>query len=121
MPLNHLNLPVPNIAETRKFFESYFGFRCVSERPVIAVLIDESGFVLTLSNFNGATEVEFPGAFHIGFGQESREQVDEFYRRLKADGFEMKPPHEFHGSWTFYFRAPGGALIEVYRHLDDNG
>ena len=26
----------------------------------------------------------------------------------------MKPPHEFHGGWTFYFRAPGGFLVEVF-------
>ena len=121
MQLNHLNLPVPNVAETREFFETYFGFRCVSDRPVIAVLINESRFILALSNFNGATEVNFPGAFHIGFHQESREQVDEFYQRLKSAGFEMKPPHEFHGSWTFYFRAPGGFLVEVFHHLSTIG
>ena len=69
------------------------------------MLIDESGFVLTLNNFEKATEVEYPGAFHIGFMQESRERVDEMHRRLKADGFDVKTPKEFHGAWTFYFRA----------------
>ena len=32
----------------------------------------------------------------------------------QADGFDMKPPREFHGGWTFYFRAPGGFLVEVF-------
>ena len=77
------------------------------------VLVDESGFVFTLSNFEKATEVDYPGAFHIGFIQESREQVDAMHARLKADGFDVKTPKVFHGAWTFYFRAPGGFLVEV--------
>ncbi len=122
MTLNHLNLTVPDVAESRAFFETYFGFRQVGPagRDALAVMTDESGFVLTLSNFNGATEVDYPGAFHIGFIQETRERVDAMYDRLKAGGFEMKPPHVFHGSWTFYFRAPGGILVEVLSHLGDN-
>ncbi|HMF19607.1 MAG TPA: hypothetical protein VKE98_20540 [Gemmataceae bacterium] len=26
----------------------------------------------------------------------------------------MKRPHEFHGAWTFYLRAPGGFLVEIF-------
>jgi catechol 2,3-dioxygenase-like lactoylglutathione lyase family enzyme len=115
MRLNHLNLAVPDVAATRAFFEAYFGFRCLSDRgPAIAVLMDDSGFVLALSNFEKATEVSYPGAFHVGFNQDSREQVDAMYDRLKADGLASKPPHEFHGAWTFYFHAPGGFLVEVF-------
>jgi catechol 2,3-dioxygenase-like lactoylglutathione lyase family enzyme len=116
MALNHLNLTVPNVSQTRAFFETYFGFRCVAEPrgEVLVVLVDESGFVLTLNNFARAGEVVYPGAFHVGFRQESREQVDALYQRLKAGGFYMKPPHEFHGAWTTYFRAPGGFLVEVF-------
>jgi len=116
MALNHLNLTVPDVSQTRAFFERYFGFRCVAgrESDALVVLVDESGFVLTLNNFARAAEVVYPGAFHVGFRQDSREQVDALYQRLKADGFDMKPPHEFHGGWTFYFRAPGGFLVEVF-------
>jgi lactoylglutathione lyase len=115
MRLNHLNLTVPDVSRAREFFETYFDLRCVVERGrnTIAVMVDDSGFILALSNFEKATEVGYPGAFHIGFMQESREQVDEMYRRLKADGYDMKPPEEFHGAWTFYFHAPGGILVEV--------
>ncbi len=119
MRLNHLNLMVPDVARTREFFEKYFGLRCVFERgrDVLSVLVDESGFVFTLSNFNKATEVEYPGAFHIGFGQETRERVDEIYRQLTADGIDANPPHEFHGAWTFYFRAPGDFVVEVFHQF----
>lgn len=116
MRLNHLNLTVPDVTRTREFFETYFGFRCVAQRgrEALAVLIDESGFVLTLNNFDKATLVEYPGAFHIGFGQSDRKSVDAMYERLKADGLAAEPPKEFHGAWTFYFRAPGDFLVEVY-------
>lgn len=115
MRLNHLNLTVTDVARTREFFESYFGLRCVAERgrAALAVLMDESVFVLTLNNFEKAAGVEYPGAFHVGFMQESRERVDEIYHRLKSAGFDTDPPREFHGAWTFYLRAPDGFLVEV--------
>jgi catechol 2,3-dioxygenase-like lactoylglutathione lyase family enzyme len=115
MALNHVNLTVPDVSQTRTFFETYFWFRCVFERGRggLAVLLDETGFVLTLNNFSGASTVEYPGAFHIGFMQQSVEAVDTMYERLKSDGYDPDPPKEFHGAWTFYFRAPGGFLVEV--------
>jgi catechol 2,3-dioxygenase-like lactoylglutathione lyase family enzyme len=115
MALNHLNLTVPEVSQTRAFLEKHFGFRCVAEpESGVTVLVDESGFVLTLNNFGKAAEVAYPGAFHVGFRQGSREQVNALYQGLKADGFDVKPPHEFHGAWTTYFRAPGGFLVEVF-------
>jgi lactoylglutathione lyase len=115
MILNHINLTVPEVSRTRTFFETYFGLRCVFERgrDVLAVMVDDSGLVLTLNNFGKEAHVEYPGAFHIGFMQPNRERVDEMYERLKNDGFDAEPPKEFHGAWTFYFHAPGGFLVEV--------
>jgi lactoylglutathione lyase len=115
MKLNHVNLTVPDVPQTREFFETYFGFRCVANRgrDTLAVLVGDDGFVLTLNNFDKATTVEYPGAFHIGFMQDSRERVDEMYERLKSGGFTAEPPREFHGAWTFYLSAPGGFLVEV--------
>jgi catechol 2,3-dioxygenase-like lactoylglutathione lyase family enzyme len=116
MRLNHVNLAVPDVVQSRDFFEKYFGFQCLVEpkgKNMIAVMRDVGGLVLTLSNFDGATEVTYPDSFHIGFIQESREEVNAMNERLKADGFDVESPRMFHGSWTFYFRAPGGFLVEV--------
>jgi catechol 2,3-dioxygenase-like lactoylglutathione lyase family enzyme len=124
MRLNHLNLTVPDVGGARAFFETYFGLRCVAEkgRDALAILVDESGFVLTLNNFDKAAAVEYPGAFHVGFMQPSRERVDEIYQRLKSGGYAVEPPREFHGAWTFYFTAPGGFLVEVgYQHRSEPG
>ena len=122
MALNHLNLTVPDVPQTQAFFETYFGFRHLAGEPqsdTFVVLVDESGFVLSLNNFAEAAEVGYPRAFHVGFRQDSRVQVDAIYQRLKGDGFDMKPPHEFHGGWTFYMRAPGGFLVEVFQQPGD--
>ena len=45
--------------------------------------------------------------------QESEARVDEINERLKSEGFDIPPPSRQHGSWTFYFTAPGGFTIEV--------
>jgi lactoylglutathione lyase len=113
--LNHLNLAVSDVQQAREFLVKYFGLDPEGKKgnDIIAFLRDDNGMVLTLTNVDRATEVKYPGAFHIGFIQESPEKVDEINRRLKEDGFEVDPPQRLHGSWTFYFRAPGGFVIEV--------
>jgi lactoylglutathione lyase len=116
MKLNHLNLTVTDVSATRTFLETYFGFRSMAgggDDNTFAVLFDDAGLVLTLMKVGQATEVQYPASFHIGFIQESEERVNEINQRLKDDGFDVKPPRRFHGSWTFYFRAPGGFTVEV--------
>lgn len=61
MKLNHLNLTVPDVRETRAFLETYFGLQG------------------TTNPYTG----------------------------------EAIPPGRAHGAWTFYFRAPGGFVMEV--------
>jgi lactoylglutathione lyase len=61
----------------------------------------------------GEVEVKYPASFHIGFIQESKDRVNEINKRLKDDGYDVPPPSIQHGSWTFYFQAPGGFTIEV--------
>jgi lactoylglutathione lyase len=114
MKLNHLNLTVSDVVEARAFLEKYFGLQGMGRgNESIAGLVDDGGLVLTLIKAGPATEVKYPASFHIGFIQESEERVNEINERLKRDGFDVAPPQRLHGSWTFYFRAPGGFTIEV--------
>ena len=112
MKLNHLNLTVTDVSETVKFLEKYFGLRSQGGNKGMAFLFDDDGLVLTLMKAGRAIEVKYPDNFHIGFGQESEERVNEINQRLKDDGFEVEPPQRFH-AWTFYFQTPGGFTIEV--------
>jgi lactoylglutathione lyase len=115
MKLNHLKLAVTDVPATRAFLEKYFGMRDGGGNNNIAFLADENGMVLTLTSMKVGREVEvrYPATFHIGFIQESEDRVDEIHARLKGDGFDVPPPSRQHGSWTFYFLAPGGVTIEV--------
>jgi len=115
MKLNHLNLAVSDVQSAKSFLETYFGLDAEGKpgNDLIAFLRDENGMVLTLTNIDRANEVRYPGAFHVGFIQPSREKVDEINQRLREDGFEVDPPQKLHGSWTFYFQAPGGFMVEV--------
>lgn len=120
MKLNHLNLAVPDPRQTSQFFVDYFGFQRANTNGLdtIAVLFGEDGFVFALSNFDKKSAPVYPAGFHFGFIQESREQVDSIYERLHAAGFASSAPRAIHGSWTFYFNAPGDILVEVQYLLE---
>jgi catechol-2,3-dioxygenase len=113
--LNHLNLTVTDVAATRSFLVKYFGMRDGGGNANMAFVSDDNGMVLTLTHMKVGreTEVRYPATFHVGFIQESPERVDEINRRLTEDGYEVPAPSRQHGSWTFYFKAPGGFVIEV--------
>lgn len=114
MTLNHLNLAVTDVLQTQAFLEKYFNLHPLTKSYAsLVVLQDDQGAVITLSNFDRATHVAYPEHFHIGFIQGSERHVNELHQRLKDDGIEVAAPRRFHGSWTFYVRAPGGILIEV--------
>ena len=112
MKLNHLNLTVTDVPETRKLFERYFGFTGLEKggNDNFDIVFDDNGLVLTLMK---GGEVSYPETFHIGFVQANEERVNVINQRLKDDGFDVEPPKRFHGSWTFYFRTAGGLTIEV--------
>ena len=115
MQMNHVNLAVTDVSAARAFLETYFGLRCLvaPEPDTIVVLSDESGCIVALSNFKKGDAVVYPSGFHIGFMQPSREAVDAIHARLSGDGIAVGPCKEFHGAWTFYFKAPGGFTVEV--------
>jgi catechol-2,3-dioxygenase len=120
MRINHLNLCVPDVPRTAQFFAEYFGFQMTEQkgREALCVLFDDSGFAFILTNFDRSTKPEYPCDFHIGFIQDGKEQVEAIYQRLKTAGYVEKAPQSMHGSWGFYFYAPGGIHVEVSCPLD---
>lgn len=116
MKLNHLNLTVSDALEASQFLEKYFDMKPmegVVPSKTFALVFDDDRFVLTLMRGKRDQPIVYPANFHIGFAQPSEERVNEINRRLKADGFDVPEPARLHGSWTFYFTAPGGYTIEV--------
>lgn len=115
MKLNHLNLTVTDVRETQQFLQKYFDLQDGGGNANMGFIRDDNGMVLTLTSVKVGreTEVRYPATFHIGFIQANEEEVNKIYARLAADGFEPPAPSRQHGSWTFYFNAPGGFVIEV--------
>ena len=116
MVLNHLNLTVENAIETGEFLVKYFDLKPNEDMRMterFAILRDDQGMVLTLIKEYSDAPVVYPSSFHIGFIQPSEERVNEINARLREDGYEVAKPSRQHGSWTFYFTAPGGFMVEV--------
>src|SRR5690348_8833004 len=115
MKLNHLNLTVSDVLATHSFLVKHFGFKDygpLAPSEAMSFLSDDNGLVLAL--FRGRDgKVSYPPGFHIGFVQESEERVNQINNRLREDGFKVPKPARLHGSWTFYFQAPGGFMVEV--------
>ena len=110
MKLNHVNLAVTDVTAAKHFLETYFGMVDLGGgNRNRAFLRDDQWLVLSMFK---AKDVTYPGTFHIGFIQESEEQVNEIHRRLVADGYSVPPPQRSH-AWTFYVEAPGGFTVEV--------
>src|SRR5258708_10767328 len=116
MKLNHLNVTVSNVPETQRSLEQHFALKGDGGREpgeAMSLLSDDNGMVLALTRVAKGTEVQYPPGFHVGFIQESEKRVDEINQRLREDGYEVPKSARMHGSWTFYFKAPGGFVIEV--------
>lgn len=116
MKLNHLNLTVSNVPDAHRFLEKYFGLRGyngMEPREGMSFMSDDDGMLLALFRGSTGNDPKYPAGFHIGFIQDSEEQVNHINQRLREDGYQVPKPARLHGSWTFYFQAPGGFLVEV--------
>ena len=117
MKLNHINLPVRDVAATRDFFAKYFGMETLFElgKNALAIMRDEGGMILNLSHFDKdkTAEIIYHKDFHVGFFLDTPEEVDATYARLTGDGFEVAPPVRRQGRYGFYLLAPGGFELEV--------
>jgi catechol 2,3-dioxygenase-like lactoylglutathione lyase family enzyme len=111
MHLNHLDLPVPDVAATADFFVRGFGFALLFTRgDEMALLRDGEGFVLALSR---GTKPAYPPDFHVGFLQPSDAAVHALHGRLRDAGIDAPAPAIAYGCLQFWLRAPGGVTIEI--------
>jgi catechol 2,3-dioxygenase-like lactoylglutathione lyase family enzyme len=116
MQLNHLDLPVPDVAATAAFFTTHFGFRLCETRGNngFALLTGSGGFALVLTRRRAEGTQDFPDTFHVGFVVDSDAAVHAAHARMQAAGVDGLPPVSFQrGATLFYVHAPGGVLVEV--------
>ncbi|WP_354071402.1 VOC family protein [Caulobacter sp. 1776] len=115
MRLNHLDLPVPDVAATRDFFETWLGF--THERTLgqngLSILRDGAGLVLVLSRLQSQGAQSWPYPFHIGFHLESEAAVSDLHRRMTEGGVAVGEASIQRGAFSFYVTAPGDILVEI--------
>lgn len=115
MNLNHVDLHVSDVDAARQFFERHFGLRCVYQRAgQIALLHDEAGLELGVSNLRHSPPSPYPADFHVGFVLDGAAGVREAYERLKADGVRIKIDLREGGPNLFFMcEGPDGIPVEV--------
>ena len=115
MKLNHIDLPVADIAAARRFFETHFELRCIFTREDgLTVLLDEDGLALTLSPLPQGEALKYPTGFHIGFNLDNEDELFEVHRRIVSAGVPIvRPLGDLAGALTFHCQAPGPILVEV--------
>jgi catechol 2,3-dioxygenase-like lactoylglutathione lyase family enzyme len=115
MNLNHLDLPVADIAAARDFFTAQFGFRSIFEREDgLTVLLDDADFALTLSPLPASERIHYPTGFHVGFMLDAEEELLDAHQRLSDAGVEIvRPLGLLGGALTFHCLAPGPLLLEL--------
>ena len=120
MKINHVDLHVSDVDAAREFFERFFGLRCAYQRQgQIAILEDEAGFQLGVSNLRGSPPPAYPPAFHVGFVLERTGEVREIHDSLKAAGIGMKFELQEAGpALAFQCVGPDAIPVEVRAPLD---
>ena len=120
MKLNHVDLHVSSVDAARLFFERFFGLRCACRRRgEIAILEDEAGFQLGVSNLRGLPPPAYPPDFHVGFVLDRAGEVREIHDRLIAARIGMKFELQEAGpALAFQCVGPDAIPVEVRAPLD---
>ena len=113
MNLNHVDLQVSDVDAAREFFETHFDLRCIYQRrKELAMLEDESGFSLGVSNLFRSPPPTYPPDFHVGFILDRESEVRAQYDRLREAGVEIK--HELKvGGPNIFFSCVGPDSITI--------
>jgi lactoylglutathione lyase len=121
MKLNHIDLQVSDIEAAREFFEKHFGLRCTYRRAgQIALLEDDGGLELGVSNLRGSPPPHYPPDFHVGFVLERAGDVRDAYERLKASEVRIKIDLREGGPNLFFMcEGPDGIPVEIRAPRDN--
>lgn len=113
MKLRHIDLQVPDVQATARFFARHLGFTVTSSRTsdAIVILEDGDGFVLVLQRRR--PEDAFPKDFHVGFTVDDEAAVAAFQSSACADGITVSDIDRGRRGTLVYCHAPGGFLVEV--------
>ena len=115
MDLNHLHLNAADIAVTRAFYETWFGFAENAVHGETLFLRNGDGFDLALASYEGVDPL--PGWFHFGFRLDDAPAVRDLYERMQQAGVALRSDleeYEDEDFVTYRCADPDGLTVEVY-------
>jgi catechol 2,3-dioxygenase-like lactoylglutathione lyase family enzyme len=111
--LNHLHLHVRDLGRSRRFYETWLGFREHAWYEDLLFLRNAHGFDLAL--MPDPAPAPLPDWFHFGFRLESAAAVRELHERMRAAGVPFRRAlHEEPELVSFRCEDPDGCAVEVY-------
>lgn len=114
MDLNHFHLQVNDVAQARRFYETFFEFSedfVCDENEVF--LKSRSGFYLGLEKRDNAQPL--PSWFHFGFELDSETAVHDLYKRMLSEGVKIQRELKDFGDMIQYYCVdPDNHRIEIY-------
>jgi catechol 2,3-dioxygenase-like lactoylglutathione lyase family enzyme len=115
MRLSHLGLPVHDVAQSRQFYETYFGFDAAIARrydDATVIIRNSDGFDLALHAVEQVGRL--PDFLHFGFAVPLPGEVRDLLRRLESDGYEIIESDDEPDYVAFKVRDPDGHRVETY-------
>jgi hypothetical protein len=112
----HLHLASRDHAVSRRFYETYFGFRFDAESPrrgqaAATVLRSPRGFQIYLDE---ASAERLPAWFHFGFLAESQTACFDLYARMRRDSVTIVRPLVLEPFASYLAADPDGHVLQVY-------
>ena len=114
--VKHLHLTSRDHELSRRFYQTYFGFRFEStfprgELPAATILRSPTGFQIYLEAASGD---RLPPWFHFGFLVESAATCRELHERMQRDGVAVVRPLVSEPFPSYFFADPDEHLVQVY-------
>ena len=115
MDLYHIHLSVRDVAASRSFYETYFGFCRHFPEASDVFLKNDRGFLLALAPLATGESGSLPEWFHLGFHAATAADVRALFLRMQEDRVAIAEPWtEFEsGTVKFHCFDPSGYRIEV--------
>ena len=116
LDVKHLHLASRDHELSRRFYETYFGFRFDStfprgDEPAATIIRSPTGFQIYLE---GPSPAPLPPWFHFGFFAESAAGCTDLYARMQRDGVTIVHPLISEPFTNYFFADPDGHLLQVY-------
>jgi catechol 2,3-dioxygenase-like lactoylglutathione lyase family enzyme len=111
MTLSHIQLNTPKLDEQVSFYEKYFDFKREPHGKGF-FLRNRAGFLMAVNPVDQVPKL--PEWFHVGFRFENKEEVEDRYDRLRADGFNVGQLDSYDDYVQFRFPDPTGYVVEVF-------